>query len=201
MMRTDDQELTTDDRSEGKGPSTAGDVVELPVIEPLNGDKDISLPVADVEGCVGSPDDWLIARGYPLALRPGGWVYLRHNGVLAARVRVLAMVWRESRIWRTGDVGTEAGPGLAFEIDRATWERCEFELGELAGSQRQGYRYLITSADGERIAHLSVDEAVPVDFVDLAGSIQVPPEGQGTEWAEVVARTRAERAKGPTPTA
>jgi hypothetical protein len=165
MMRTDDQESTTDDRSEGRGTTATDDAIEqLPVVEPLHGDRDISLPVRDVDGCVDSPDDWLIARGYPRALRRGGWLYLRHNGVLAARVRVLAMVWRESRIWRTGDIGNEAGPGLAFEIDPATWERCGFELGELAGSQRQGYRYLITSADGERIAHLTVDRPLPAAF-------------------------------------
>ena len=161
MMGSDDQGFTAHERSEGRGPATAGGV-----IEPLHGDKDISVPVHDIDTYVDSPDNWLIARGYPRALRAGGWMYLRHVGVLAARVRVLAMVWRESRIWRTGDVGSEAGPGLAFEIDPSTWERCEFELGERAGSQRQGYRYLITSADGERVVHLTVDQPVPVEFCE-----------------------------------
>ena len=161
MMGTDDRVFTTDERSEGRGPATAGGARG-----PLHGDKDISVPAHDIDTYVDSPDNWLIARGYPRALRAGGWVYLRHTGRLAARVRVLAMIWRESRVWRGGDAGSEAGPGLAFEIDPATWERCDYELGELAGSQRQGCRYLITSADGARIAHLTVDQPVPVEFCE-----------------------------------
>lgn len=133
----------------------------------LHGDKDISIPVPEVEPTFGARSDWLLADGYPHYLRPNGWIYLRMGDALVARVVAKRMLWRDHREWRSGpalDSGRSAGPGLVFEVDPDTWEEQNHALGELADRQRQGYRYLITSPDGSRIAHLVADSPIPEDF-------------------------------------
>ncbi|MCC5952050.1 MAG: hypothetical protein JJU45_08130 [Acidimicrobiia bacterium] len=124
----------------------------------------MSVPVYDPQPYLGAWTDWLLAQGYPHDLRAGGWVYLRLDDRLVGRVRARGMVWRDHRPWRTGDgseQGDEAGPGLAFDVDPTTWEEVEFELGELADRQRQGYRYLITSSDGRTVQHLMTSDPIP----------------------------------------
>jgi len=130
-------------------------------IAPLSGTKDISVPVHQVEPYVGS--DWLMASsGYASDLRPGGWVYLRHDGHLAGRVRARSMGWRDRRPWRTGVDAGEARPGLVFEVDPSTWDDFELDLGDDAERMRQGYRYLLTTADGADVEHLAVGDPIPV---------------------------------------
>jgi hypothetical protein len=130
---------------------------------PLIGNKDVSVPVYDIDAHTsGDGNDWLFAEnGFPWDLRPGGWVYLRNEGRLGARARVEGIGFRTERRYHTGS--GDAGPGPTIEVDPATWETVDVDLGELAESQRQGYRYLITTVDGD-VVHLSAGKHVPPDI-------------------------------------
>jgi hypothetical protein len=146
-----------------KRPTFAPKSAEDPIRE-LRGDKDVSVPVPELEPTLGRCTDWLLAYGYPHDLRKHGWVYLRVANRLAARVKVRRMAWREVRSWRSAPAaGTDhnPGPGMVFEVDPDTWEEVDIPLGELADRQRQGYRYLITSGDGLDVRHLTVGDRVP----------------------------------------
>jgi hypothetical protein len=140
------------------------------IILPLSGDKDVSVPVHRLDPYLDARTDWLIGQGYPHDLRPGGWLYLRNDDHLRARVRARRMAWREERPWRTGESLDDpgAGPGLVFDVDPATWEAVAFPLGELADRQRQGYRYLITAADGASVRHLTAGDPLPEGEWDSA---------------------------------
>lgn len=131
----------------------------------LTGNKDISYPVHDIDAHVDGPGrDWLLGEhGFPKELRNGGWVYLRHDGRLSARARIRGIGFRNSRPPHTGDSHEDFGPGPTLELDPNTWQRVDHDLGELAESQRQGYRYLITCADGS-IRHLTATDAIPDDI-------------------------------------
>lgn len=53
--------------------------------------------------------------------------------------------------------------------------------------------------EGDSI-HFRVEESKAVlaktpDFLDLAGSVAVPPEKRGMSWEEIVSETRRERAR------
>lgn len=132
------------------------------VILPLSGTKDISVPVFKIGPYLDEQTNWLLAQGYPHDLRSGGWLYLRCDGGLRGRVRVLGMGWREDRPWRTGDDPDErgAGPGLVFTLAADTWEKVDIELGDSADSQRSGFRYLATTTSGE-VAHLMANDPIP----------------------------------------
>jgi len=143
----------------GAMPKAAGD--PLPV---LLGDKDVSVPVWDFDVHMDGPGrGWLFAEnGFPWELRPGGWVYLRHEGRLGGRARVKGIGFRDVRQYHTGD-SSDAGPGPTIEVDPDTWEPTSIDLGELSESQRQGYRYLITAIDGT-VTHLSASDRIPAQF-------------------------------------
>lgn len=132
-------------------------------IAPLDGTKDLSTPMYALEPYLGEGTDWLAAlSGYPHDLRPGGWLYLRFEERLAARVRVRAMAWRDERPVRTGDdaTGDGFGPGLVFDVDPAAWEPFDQPLGEDAERMRQGYRYHLTDRTG-RVHHLIAGDPIP----------------------------------------
>ncbi len=130
----------------------------------LVGDKDMSYPVHDFEAhMLGPRNSWLFAEnGFPWDLRPGGWVYLRHDGILGARGRVDGIGFRTERRQHTGEPD-DVGPGPTIEIDPNTWESTSIDLGDLAETQRQGYRYLITALDGT-VTHLSAGDSIPDDL-------------------------------------
>jgi hypothetical protein len=145
--------------SKSKLPQTAKD--PLP---PLPGNKDLSCAVFEIAAHVDGPgNDWIVAKGFPAQLRPGGWIYLRHDGSLGARARVTGIGFRENRPQHTGDTTENWGPGPTIEIDASTWERIDSPLGELADSQRQGYRYLATPVTGD-VMHLMAGDPIPDDF-------------------------------------
>jgi hypothetical protein len=125
-------------------------------IRELAGDKDVSVPVPFLESTLGVRTTRLRAYGYPHDLRRGGWVYLRMGRALVARVRVVRMAWRDD----------ELDPGMIFEVGPDTWEEVHFPLGDLADSQHQGYRYLITSSDGLYVVHLTSGDPVPEEDDD-----------------------------------
>lgn len=139
-------------------------------IAALSGNKDISVPVFKLGPYLDERTDWLLAQGYPHELRPGGWLYLRCDEGLRARVRVRGMRWSERRPWRTGQEAVElggdepdndgAGPGLVFDLAPDTWEPISIELGPLAERQRSGFRYLLTTTSGE-VVHLMADDPIP----------------------------------------
>ncbi len=130
----------------------------------LTGDRDMSYAVHDIGAHMKGPgNDWLFAlSGLPRQLRAGGWVYLRSDGHLGARARVTGIGFREERVQQTGEP-EDQGPGATIELDASTWEKTDHDLGELASSQRKGYRYLIACTDGS-IRHLSASEPIPGDI-------------------------------------
>ena len=143
----------------GHMPWTANDPVPQ-----LCGDRDLSTPVHEVDPHVLGPGNgWLFGdQGFPKHLRPGGWVYLRHDGMLGARARVRGIGFRVERRLHTGDPD-DLGPGPTIELDAETWEFVAIDLGELADHQRQGYRYLITAVDGS-VYHLAAGAPIPDDI-------------------------------------
>ncbi len=139
-------------------------------IVPLHGTKDISLGMYAIDPYLGERTDWLVGHGYPHDLRPRGWVYLRYEDRLAARVRAVGMGWREDRPVRTGEDpgGKGFGPGLVFEVDPETWQRFDQPLGEDAGWMHQGYRYHLTDRSGV-VHHLMAGDPIPDGDWDLDG--------------------------------
>jgi hypothetical protein len=63
---------------------------------------------------------------------------------------------------------------MVFDVDPDSWEEVDFPLGVLAESQRQGYRYLITSADGTQVRHLIAKDPVPEGDWDQGASPDEP---------------------------
>ncbi len=155
-------------RKSGQMPETADDPIPK-----LTGDKDVSVPVREIDPHMDGPEnDWLFGNnGFPWGLRPGGWVYLRHDGVLSGRARARSVGFRDVRPFHTGEP-EDQGPGPTLEVDPSSWERVAIDLGDLADSQHQGYRYLITATDGT-VTHLSATDPVP-DWLD------VDPQGPTT---------------------
>lgn len=116
-------------------------------ISPLGGDLDMSMPVDAVEPLVGS--DWLSARTFPHYLRRAGWIYLRNDDRLQARVKVQKVIWRAERKVPTEGAFEDHGPGLAMQVDASSWDTSiDIPLGAHAERQRHGYRYLKTNEDG-----------------------------------------------------
>jgi hypothetical protein len=143
-------------------PTTAPKSADDP-IAPLAGDKDVSMPVHALDPYLGEATDWMPAvGGYPHGLRSGGWLYLRCDERLGARVRVPTMRWRHERPWRTGDDPGDNrgwGAGLVFGVDPSTWEAFDQALGEDAEWMRQGYRYHRTDA-ADVVHQLMKDDAI-----------------------------------------
>jgi len=120
------------------------------------------MPVHEVGPYLGERTDWMPAiGGYPHDLRTDGWLYLRCDGTLVARVRVPSMGWREERPSRTGTDGENPGwgAGLVFVVDPNSWEPFDQLLGDDAERMRQGYRYHRTDITGH-VHHLTKDEIV-----------------------------------------
>ncbi len=155
----------------GVMPKTADDP-----IPDLIGDRDLSFPVWDFAAHrTGEDNDWLFGgQGFPWSLRAGGWIYLRHDGVLGARVRVRGIGFREERKEHTGDPREILGAGPTIELFPDSWEDFDEKLGDLAESQRQGYRYLITSVDS-KIKHLMANEPLPANF-EIDPPVSVSPD-------------------------
>ncbi len=131
-------------------------------ISPLGGDLDMSLPVDTIGPLVGA--DWLAAHAFPHYLRRSGWVYLRSGGAIQARVKAVKVGWRPERKVPTADAYVDNGPGLALQVDPATWDTsiC-IPLGVHADSQQHGYRYLKTNEDGT-IVHYRGGRPVPEGY-------------------------------------
>ncbi len=123
-----------------------------------------------IDPYLGAKTDWLVSQGYPHDLRPRGWLYLRYQERLAARVRAVGMGWREERPVRTGEDpgGKGFGPGLVFEVDPETWEPFEQALGKDAERMHQGYRYHLTDRTGV-VHHLTAGDSIPDGDWDLDG--------------------------------
>lgn len=177
---TDCMYLPADERPEPpapKPPPRAARRGQMPAtiddpLPPLQGDKDVSVAVHSFgEHITGEGNDWLFPEGggFPWELRAGGWIYLRGGGRLGARARVRGIGFRTVREQHTGEP-YDMGPGPTIEVDPATWETVDIDLGELAERQRQGYRYLITARDGS-ILHLMAGDAI------LEGFDTDPPSG------------------------
>ena len=133
--------------------ATKNPTCETDKISPLGGDLDVSLPVDAVEPLIGA--DWLTARTFPHYLRRGGLIYLRSEGRLQARVKVVRLIWRAERKVPTVHAYEDQGPGLALQVDPRTWDAgINIDLGPLAERQQLGYRYLKSNEDGT-VTHYS----------------------------------------------
>lgn len=131
--------------------ATKNPTCETDKISPLGGDLDMSMPVDTVTPLVGS--DWLLARTFPHYLRRAGWVYLRCEDRLQARVKAVKVIWRPERKVPTEDAYVDSGAGLAIQIDPTSWDTTiDIDLGIHAERQRHGYRYLKTN-DDDTITH------------------------------------------------
>lgn len=139
-------------------------------IAPLSGTKDVSVPEHSLDPYLGAKTDWLVSQGYPSDLRPRGWIYLRCDDRLAARVRAVGMGWRDERPVRHGEdpSGKGFGPGLVFVVDPETWEPFDQALGDDADRMRQGYRYHLTDSD-RVVHHLMAGDSIPEGDWDLDG--------------------------------
>jgi hypothetical protein len=127
-------------------------------ISPLGGDLDMSLPVDAIEPMIGA--DWIAARTFPHYLRRSGWIYLRCEGRLQARVKVVKVIWLAERKVPTVHAYEDQGPGMALQVDPRTWDAdIDIDLGSLAERQRRGYRYLKTN-DDDTVTHYSGGRAV-----------------------------------------
>ncbi|MEM8924504.1 MAG: hypothetical protein AAGD35_13465 [Actinomycetota bacterium] len=138
--------------------ATKNPTSESDKISPLGGELDMSMPVEVVEPLIGS--DWLTARTFPHYLRRSGWIYLRSEGRLHARVKAVKMVWRAERKVPTDGPYEDLGPGLAIQVDPRTWDSLDIDLGVHAASQEHGYRYLKTNED-DTVTHYRGGRPVP----------------------------------------
>ena len=136
-----------------KNPTSDGDK-----ISPLGGDLDMSLPVDAIQELIGA--DWLAAHAFPHYLRRSGWVYLRKDGRLHARVKVTKVAWQSERKMPTSDAYVDLGPGMVLKVDSRTWDdTIDIDLGTHADRQLHGYRYLKTSED-DTVTHYSGGRAL-----------------------------------------
>ena len=143
-----------------KNPTSATDK-----ISPLAGDLDMSMPVASVEKHLGSST--LAARVFPHYLRRGGWIYLRCDGLLQARVKALKVVWEDDRI-DLADPDRALGGGIAIKVDPTSWDdSVQIDLGCLAERQRDGFRYLKTNDDDTVVHYLGGRPITDYDEIDL----------------------------------
>lgn len=125
-----------------KNPSSEADK-----ISPLGGELDMSIPVDAPEPFLGS--EWLPAHAFPHYLRRSGWIYLRTDDRLAARVKAQKVVWSSERKVPTADAYEDCGPGMVIKVDTKTWDdTIDVELGAHAERQQHGYRYLRSNDDG-----------------------------------------------------
>ena len=143
-----------------KNPSSVNDK-----ISPLAGDLDMSMPVASVEKHLGSAT--LAARVFPHYLRRGGWLYLRCDDTLQARVKATKVIWEDGRTDLV-DPQRDLGGGLAIEVDPKTWDdSINIDLGCLASRQRDGFRYLKTNDDDSVTHYLGGRPITDYDEIDL----------------------------------
>ncbi len=137
-------------------------------ISPLAGDLDMSVPVHSVDKLIGSPA--LSARAFPHYLRRSGWIYLRADDRLQARVKATKVVWQETREDLV-DPERDLGAGIAIEVDPKTWDTdIDIDLGQLASRMRDGFRYLKTN-DDDSVTHYMggkpIAELTDEDEIDL----------------------------------
>ncbi len=148
-----------------KNPSSSADK-----ISPLAGDLDMSVPVTNIDGIVGM--SCLPARAFPHYLRRAGWIYLRSEDKLTARVKAIKVVWTDERS-DMSDPSRDLGAGIGIEVDPRTWDDdIDIELGWLAERQRDGFRYLKTN-DDDTVTHymggkpvVEQDDLSDIDLTD-----------------------------------
>ncbi|MEM7275273.1 MAG: hypothetical protein AAF547_19510, partial [Actinomycetota bacterium] len=152
-----------------KNPSSAKDK-----ISPLAGDLDMSLPVCAVDGVIGS--NTLAARAFPHYLRRSGWIYLRCDGKLQARVKATKVIWQDDRL-DLAEPERALGAGIVIEVDPRTWDDdIDIDLGQLAARQRDGFRYLKTN-DDDTVTHyrggkpVVEDDDLDLDEIDLTDRV------------------------------
>ena len=99
-------------------------------------------------------NDWLFLTGFPHDLRPNGWVYVKVEGHIVARVRVRGVGYRMNvREHSPHDDGVHhlVSATATLEVDANTWDPVDFPAAETHG---QGIRYLRTNEADGTVSHL-----------------------------------------------
>lgn len=156
--------------SRRKGPARAQQSTMSPKstddpIAALDGDKDISTDVHRTSPYLDATTDWLVAsHGYPHHLRRGGWVYLRCDERLAARVRVVRMAGEttvpSARIAQARAGGRGSSSPSIPRPGRASASR---SVATPSGCAR-GFGYHLTDRSGH-VHHLTAGDPLPDDPV------------------------------------
>lgn len=131
--------------------STALPKSDLDAAPDLFGDKDLAyeVPASSLQYYVQGPEsDWLPISSMPVELRERGWIYLKSDQWLVARVRVKKIGYREHR-WthESPEATSDVGPGPTLELDGGNWELLRKDLGPEGDIEVPGYVYLITDPD------------------------------------------------------
>jgi hypothetical protein len=133
-----------------KLPATADD----PLPE-LRGSHDLVYPIHDLADHRDGPDnDWLFLTVFPRGLRARGWIYVKAQGAIRARVRVVGVGFRTNVHEHTPDEAGAHAPVAStatLELDSTTWELLDVPA---AVTHQQGFRYLDTDEANGVITHL-----------------------------------------------
>lgn len=139
--------------------TTKSPTSENDLIAPLTGSLDMSIRVEEPDKVLGLT--LLTTRTFPHHLRRSGWVYIRDAEQLIARAKAKKVVWLTERTCLAS--GEQLGAGMSLEVDPKTWdEDVVRDLGVLAESQSQGYRYLLADPETKDVVHYSGGK--PVDM-------------------------------------
>lgn len=134
----------------------------------------VSLPVESspgVEAFVQSDrNGWLFPVGsgktfgaegsLPRRLNTPGWIFLRSDHELRARVRFLGVERRQVRLEHiASDDGVfhDRGPGFVLAVDASSWTVLTQPIPLSAAEQGNGYRYYDVSADGSSVTFRMVE--------------------------------------------
>ena len=126
----------------------------------LIGNHDLVYPIHRLADHMEGPrKDFLFLTVFPHHLRPTGWVYVKVEGRVVARVRVRRVGYRRDVQEHTPD---ERGVYLCreststLELDPNTWEPVDFPAAE---THQQAIRYVATNDDGT-VSHLVTGKVI-----------------------------------------
>jgi hypothetical protein len=121
----------------------------------LIGGHDLVYPTHSLSDHMSGPgNDWLFLTGFPHDLRPSGWVYVKVEGQIVARVRARGVGYRIDVREHTPDehgVHQLVASTPTLELDPETWELVDFPAAETHG---QGIRYIETNDADGTVSHL-----------------------------------------------
>jgi hypothetical protein len=121
----------------------------------LRGSHDLVYPIHSLADHMDGPgNDWLFLTVFPRGLRPKGWIYVKVQNTIQARVRVVGVGFRTLVQQHTPDdqgVHANVASTATLELDRDTWENLVFPA---AVTHQQGIRYADTDEANGVVTHL-----------------------------------------------